>query len=123
MILAALIATITRGVVTGIPYSIAGLRSAFRVVIDAKTRAEPAYKRRVAQCERLTRSTRSEGFPFHCKNGNFSHLLVDYLYILWLNWWGSAAIAERSTRDLVRIHLPSASLCPRGSRISNACEL
>src|SRR6516164_4342951 len=36
---------------------------------------------------------------------------------------GSAAIAERSTRDLVRIHLPSASLCPRGSRISNACEL
>ena len=86
MILAALIATITRGVVTGIPYSIAGPRSAFRVVIDAKTRAEPAYKRRVAQCERLTRSTRSEGFPFHCKNGNFSHLLVDYLYIIWLNW-------------------------------------
>jgi len=86
MILAALIATITRGVVTGIPYSIAGPRSAFRVVIDAKTRAEPAYKRRVAQCERLTRSTRSEGFLFHCKNGNFSHLLVDYLYILWLNW-------------------------------------
>jgi hypothetical protein len=48
MISAALVATINRGVVAGIPFSIVGACSAFRVVIGAKTHAEPAYKRRVA---------------------------------------------------------------------------
>ena len=36
MISAALVATINRDVVAGIPYSIVGARSAFRVVIDVK---------------------------------------------------------------------------------------
>jgi hypothetical protein len=36
------------GSVAGISCSIVGAGSAFRVVIDPKTHAEPAYKRRVA---------------------------------------------------------------------------
>jgi len=42
MISAALVATINRGVVAGIPIQIVGARPAFRVVIDAKMHAEPA---------------------------------------------------------------------------------
>jgi hypothetical protein len=64
MISAALVATINRGVVAGIPYSIVGARSAFRVVIDVKNARRTRLQEARRQCERLSRSTRSEESSF-----------------------------------------------------------
>ena len=64
MISAALVATINRGVVAGIPYSIVGARSAFRVVIDVKNARRTRLQEARCQCERLSRSTRSEESSF-----------------------------------------------------------
>jgi hypothetical protein len=64
------------GIVAGISYAVVGAGSAFRVVIDPKTHAEPAYKRRVSNA-RLTRSTRSGGLLFLIKLAIFNCFLLD----------------------------------------------